>query len=107
MKLNKSQQKTFFFFFEFLWRRRTSVFHLPIYPDKHELLPASSAGLGQEGTQTEWERVRMEVSGGAANRREQPQSEKEVFDLDLEDSYIPQPVMVGTGIPDYGDNMRR
>ena len=49
----------------------------------------------------------MEVSGGAANRREQPQSEKEVFDLDLEDSYIPQPVMVGTGIPDYGDNMRR
>lgn len=70
MKLNMVQQKTYFFYsFE---GTKSSVFHLPIYPDKCELLPTQPAGLGEEGTQAEQERVRLVVSDGEANRREQP-----------------------------------
>lgn len=65
------------------------------------------AGLGQERRQPEQERVRLVIGDWAANRREQlPSGRKRSLNCILKDS-IPQPIMVGIGTPDSGNNISK
>lgn len=67
------------------------------------LLPLP-AGLGVEGRQPEQERVRLVIGDGAANKREQlPSGRKRSLNWILKVS-VPQPVVVGIGTLDSGNN---